>query len=56
MEYNKKELEIIKYWKEIDLLRLGTEKSENDPLFNFIEGPPTANGKPGAHHVLTRSI
>ncbi|MHA1831453.1 MAG: class I tRNA ligase family protein, partial [Candidatus Helarchaeota archaeon] len=56
MEYVKKELEIIEYWKKINILELGDKKRKDDPLFNFIEGPPTANGRPGAHHVLTRSI
>ncbi|MHA1267415.1 MAG: isoleucine--tRNA ligase [Candidatus Helarchaeota archaeon] len=56
MEYVKNELSIIQYWKDIDILALGEKKRAGAPLFNFIEGPPTANGRPGAHHVLARSI
>ncbi|HHV38685.1 MAG TPA: isoleucine--tRNA ligase [Tepidimicrobium sp.] len=51
-----REEEISRYWKEIDLLHESvTSRDENKP-FIFYEGPPTANGKPGIHHVMSRTL
>lgn len=44
------------YWEDIDLLKLSVESREGKPSFIFYEGPPTANGKPGIHHVLARAL
>ncbi len=49
-----REKNILEYWKENDIFRKHVEKNENGPLFVFFEGPPTANGRPGIHHVLSR--
>lgn len=54
--YKDNEHQISEYWKEIDLLNQSVEtRSENEP-FIFYEGPPTANGKPGIHHVIARTL
>lgn len=50
------EAEISKYWKEVNILEKTLEKGENDPSFVFYEGPPTANGNPGIHHVIARTL
>ncbi len=50
------EAEVSKYWNEIDILKKTLEKGENDPSFVFFEGPPTANGNPGIHHVIARTL
>ncbi|MDN5352320.1 MAG: isoleucyl-tRNA synthetase [Clostridiales bacterium] len=50
------EAEIRKYWKELDLLKLSVESREGKQPFIFYEGPPTANGRPGIHHVLARAL
>lgn len=44
------------YWEEIDLLDLSVKTREGRPPFVFYEGPPTANGRPGIHHVLSRAL
>jgi isoleucyl-tRNA synthetase len=45
---------ILQYWKDKDVFhRTETERPEA-PLFMLFEGPPTANGSPGIHHVLAR--
>lgn len=44
------------YWEEIDLLKLSVDSREGEKPFIFFEGPPTANGKPGIHHVLARAL
>lgn len=47
---------IRSYWKDIDLLKLSVESREGEKPFIFFEGPPTANGRPGIHHVLARAL
>ena len=50
------EKEISAYWKEIDLLHQCVSQREDGKQFVFFEGPPTANGKPGIHHVIARTL
>lgn len=53
---SEREKSISEYWKEIDLLHKSVDtRDENNP-FIFYEGPPTANGKPGIHHVMARTL
>jgi len=46
--------EILDYWKERDVFRRSIDDRPDAPLFMMYEGPPTANGSPGIHHVLAR--
>ena len=46
--------EILDYWKERDVFRRSSDERPDAPLFMMYEGPPTANGSPGIHHVLAR--
>ncbi|MFA9422306.1 MAG: isoleucine--tRNA ligase [Sedimentibacter sp.] len=55
-DYKPNEQEISNYWKEIDLLEKSVETRKGKELFVFYEGPPTANGKPGIHHVIARTL
>jgi len=48
--------EIRKYWEENDTFRKCLELSKGNPPFVFYEGPPSANGVPGIHHVMARSL
>ncbi len=50
------ELKQIEYWNEIDLLKRAYEVRNDEDDFIFYEGPPTANGKPGLHHVISRGL
>ena len=43
-------------WEEEDLLSRCVSEREGRPSFVFYEGPPTANGKPGIHHVIARTL
>ena len=45
---------ILQYWKEKDVFRRTESDRPDAPLFMLYEGPPTANGSPGIHHVLAR--
>ena len=46
--------EVLDYWKERDVFRRSSDERPDAPLFMMYEGPPTANGSPGIHHVLAR--
>ena len=48
--------EVLKQWDEEDVFHLSMSEREGCPSFIFYEGPPSANGHPGIHHVLARSI
>ncbi len=60
-EYSKFDLsnvnkQVLKKWQEGDIFRKSLEIREGHPSFVFYEGPPSANGMPGIHHVIARSI
>ena len=48
--------EVLAAWEQEDLFRKSVETREGCPPFLFFEGPPSANGMPGIHHVLARTI
>lgn len=50
------EQEMLALWKEEKLFEQTLSASEGKPEFVFFEGPPTANGKPGIHHVFARTV
>ncbi|MCE3267446.1 MAG: isoleucyl-tRNA synthetase, partial [Solirubrobacterales bacterium] len=45
---------ILERWREGDVFARQVAQREGAPLWSFYEGPPTANGRPGSHHVLSR--
>lgn len=56
LSYPNAEIDILKEWKEKQVFKKSiSSRSEGIP-FNFYEGPPTANGKPGIHHVMARTV
>ena len=50
------EREVLRFWNEHGVFGKTVEMSKGRPRFSFNDGPPTANGKPGIHHVLARSF
>ena len=48
--------EILNYWKEDEIFEKSMSSREGAKPFVFFEGPPSANGLPGIHHVMARSI
>ena len=48
--------EILTYWQENNIFEKSVTSRENAKPFVFFEGPPSANGLPGVHHVLARAI
>ncbi|CAJ2376549.1 MAG: Isoleucine--tRNA ligase [Arenicellales bacterium IbO2] len=50
------EKEVLEFWEARGIFEKSLKQSEGRPRFSFNEGPPTANGRPGIHHVLARSF
>ncbi len=50
------EKEVLDYWQKNNVFQRSIEARQGSPDFTFYEGPPTANGKPGIHHVFARTI
>ena len=47
---------VLKFWKQAEIFKKTVEQRQGAPEYVFYEGPPTANGKPGVHHVLARAF
>ncbi|MFD6262839.1 class I tRNA ligase family protein, partial [Micromonospora chalcea] len=47
---------ILKFWSDRKVFALSLERSQGRPEWVFYEGPPTANGMPGAHHIEARGF
>ncbi len=56
VKYSELEREVLKFWKENKIFEKSIITREGKPNFTFYEGPPTANGRPGIHHVMSRTI
>jgi isoleucyl-tRNA synthetase len=48
--------DVLDYWQEHDIFKKSVEQKPKDKPFIFFEGPPSANGLPGIHHVMARAI
>jgi len=47
---------ILTYWKENNIFQQSIDTRSGQPAFTFYEGPPSANGTPGIHHVMARTV
>jgi isoleucyl-tRNA synthetase len=56
VDFPKMEKEILAFWDAQRIFEKSVRERPDDRAFIFYEGPPTANGKPGIHHVISRSI
>lgn len=56
LAYPKAEVEILNWWKKNRIFERSLESRNDGIPFTFFEGPPTANGKPGIHHVMARTV
>jgi len=56
LDLTKTNNEILAAWQSKDIFHRSIEEREGCPVFVFFEGPPSANGHPGIHHVLARAI
>ena len=48
--------EVLNSWKAQDIFRKSVDDKEGAESFVFYEGPPSANGTPGIHHVMARAV
>jgi isoleucyl-tRNA synthetase len=53
---NLREEAVLQYWRKEGIPERSVNERDGFPRFVFYEGPPTANGKPGIHHVLARTL
>jgi len=56
VDIGKLEQEQMEFWRSSRVFERTTEGRDDAPKYVFYEGPPTANGKPGSHHVLARAF
>lgn len=56
LNLNKFADEILEFWKKNNIFQESIKSREGNPQFVFFEGPPSANGMPGIHHVMARTI
>ena len=56
IDYYKVSKEIISYWNSNNIFEKSISSRSEDKIFPFYEGPPSANGMPGIHHVMARTI
>jgi isoleucyl-tRNA synthetase len=54
VDFAKEEEKVLAFWKEKKVFEKSVNLRKGNPRFQLYEGPPTANGNPGIHHVLTR--
>ncbi|MEA2062404.1 MAG: isoleucine--tRNA ligase [Gemmatimonadota bacterium] len=54
--FPEQEKETIRFWEQNRIFEKSIEQNKDGELFIFYEGPPTANGRPGIHHVISRTI
>lgn len=56
IDYYKVSKEIISYWNSNNIFEKSISSRSEEKIFPFYEGPPSANGMPGIHHVMARTI
>ena len=47
---------VLEFWRENDIFNRSLERNQGASTWTFYEGPPTANGRPGTHHVESRTF
>ncbi|MBM4167605.1 MAG: isoleucine--tRNA ligase [Ignavibacteria bacterium] len=56
IQYHELEQVILKFWDDENIFEKSISSREGEPQYTFFEGPPTANGRPGIHHVMSRTL
>ena len=56
IKYPETEQNILQFWSKNKIFQKSVESRSEEKSFTFYEGPPTANGKPGIHHVMARTL
>ena len=56
LNFVERESDVLKFWQENRIFEKTNTKNSGDKVFTFYDGPPTANGRPGVHHVMARTL
>ena len=56
INYPETEKRILQFWEQNKIFEKSISSRDEKKTFTFYEGPPTANGKPGIHHVMSRAL
>jgi isoleucyl-tRNA synthetase len=56
LNLSEREEKILGYWQKNNIFQKSLDLRKNADEFVFYEGPPTANGRPGIHHVMSRTV
>jgi len=56
INYPETEQKILEFWNKNKIFEKSISSRDENKTYNFYEGPPTANGKPGIHHVMARAL
>ncbi|MFH1194628.1 MAG: isoleucine--tRNA ligase, partial [bacterium] len=56
INYSEVEQRILKFWEDNNIFEKSITTRDSNKPFTFYEGPPTANGRPGLHHVMARTL
>ena len=56
INYAEEATRVLDFWKENQIFEKSVNNREGSPSFTFYEGPPSANGTPGIHHVMARAV
>jgi isoleucyl-tRNA synthetase len=56
ISYSTLEKEILSFWESNKIFEASVQSRAGNPEFTFYEGPPTANGRPGIHHMMARTL
>ncbi|MBK9248723.1 MAG: isoleucine--tRNA ligase [Ignavibacteria bacterium] len=56
LSYPDLEIDVLSFWESNAIFEQSLELRKDAPFFNFYEGPPTVNGKPGIHHLMARTL
>jgi len=51
-----REREVLEFWRDAKIFERSLEQTKDGERYTIFEGPPTANGRPGVHHVLARAF
>jgi isoleucyl-tRNA synthetase len=56
INYPETEKKILEFWEKNKIFERSISSRDENKIYTFYEGPPTANGKPGIHHVMSRTL
>ncbi|TVR83283.1 MAG: isoleucine--tRNA ligase [Saprospirales bacterium] len=56
LEFSEIDAQILRFWEENEIFKKSIDQRNEDNSYVFFEGPPSANGQPGIHHVMARTV